>query len=125
MHEAKQPMFPRYQETTLEEEREKARRIEEAQSRFDGCVDSAMKAMRAGTPGTIVDSEINPKQTLADMLSEYVGDWPITSGGPNPCELLSVLLAASLRCTVAPVRAAAEAFAERIAADYATTNEKD
>ena len=87
--------------------------------RHDAAAYSAYSAMCAGIPAMIVDRTISRDETLADMLSEHTSNYRTDIDSPNPCDLLVKMLAAALQrgCP------AAEAYAKRIALDYAVAHE--
>jgi len=91
--------------------------------RHDHAEQVASAAMRAGLPAMFVCRHISAKQTLADLLSDAVTNYVVTVPGRNPAELLCTLVAEALRSGDPRVKEAAEAFAARVAADYAATNE--
>lgn len=115
----------RFQAPTWAEEANDAARALQVQQQHEDGKTLAMVAMRGGAHALLVDRNARRTQTLADMLSAHACDYLTEIPGPNPCELLAVFLAAGLRSYSTEVKAAAEAFAERIALDYATAHELD
>lgn len=89
------------------------------QQRHEAAAYSAYSAMCAGIPAMVVDRTISRNETLADMLSEHTSNYRVDIDAPNPCDLLAKMLALALQrgCP------AAEAYARRIAHDYAVAYE--
>lgn len=87
--------------------------------RHEAAAYSAYSAMCAGIPAMVVDRTIDRNETLADMLSEHTSNYRTDIEGANPCDLLAQMLALALQrgCP------AAEAYARRIALDYAVAHE--
>jgi hypothetical protein len=112
----------RFQAPTWAEEAADNGEAQLQQLRHEHATEAAMTAMLTGQPGMVVDQHTSGKQTLADMLSEHTCNYLVDVPG-NPCESLATLVATGLRSQCAGVRAAAEAYARRIALDYATTHE--
>ncbi len=80
---------------------------------------SAYTAMSAGIPDLVVDRTHNAN-TLADVLSSHTLNYRFAADGSNPAMLLAKLLADALqrKCPHA------EAYAKRIAFDYAVSREE-
>ncbi len=113
------PQLARFLAPTDAEHADQAAEDTEARLRFDYAERVALAAMQAGVAAAPVDRVMAGKLTLADMLSEHTCSYRTDIEGSNPCDLLAVLVAEALarKCP------AAQAYAARIAKDYAVSQE--
>lgn len=113
------PDLARFQPPTWHEQAEAAAATLAQQHRHEHAEYAAYTAMCAGLPAMVVSKWLSDGQTLADMLSEHTSNYRTDIDAPNPCALLATMLALALQrgCP------AAEAYAQRIALDYAVAHE--
>lgn len=113
------PDLTRFQPPTFSEGAAIAADMHTQRMRHDAAAYSAYSAMCAGLPDMLVCKPLDANETLADMLSEHTSNYRTDIDAPNPCALLATMLALALQrgCP------AAEAYARRIALDYAVAHE--
>lgn len=117
------PQLARFLAPTPAEDAAHAADDSAARLRFDYAERVALAAMQAGVAGHVVNVMFSRDETLADMLSEHTSNYRVDIDAPNPCNLLSTLVAVALRSSDARVKAAADDYARRIAMDYAVSHE--